>query len=127
MDHANANISICEYTVYSSFRDSKLQVPVVKFDGSDNYFSGSLLSVCIPGLLYLGTSPKRVTPKRTPSVPTALPLKEEMRDEMKSLTLERLLWPVLHDSSTRNTMSACTTVLHAEGEKTWRNYLMYRK
>lgn len=36
--------------IHSSFRDSKLQVPVVKFDGPDHYFSGSLLSICIPDL-----------------------------------------------------------------------------
>lgn len=38
--------------------------------------------------------------------------------EMKPLTLEKLVWPTLHDSSTKNTMSACTTVLHAEGRRT---------
>lgn len=63
---------------------------------------------------YLGTSPKRVTPKRTPSAPTALSWKEDMMAEMKSLTLKKLVWPTLHDSSTRNTMSACTTVLQAK-------------
>lgn len=64
--------------------------------------------------VHLGTSPKTVTPKRTPSSPTTLSWKEETMAEMKSLTLEKLVWPALHDSSTRNTMSACTTVLHAE-------------
>lgn len=66
---------------------------------------------------YLGTSPKTVTPKRTPSAPMTLSWKEEVIAEMKSLTLEKLFWPTLHDSSTRNTMSACTTVLHAEGRR----------
>lgn len=55
-----------------------------------------------------------MTPKRTPSVPTTLYLKLVMRAEMKFLTRATLLWPTLDDSSTRNTMSACTTVLHAE-------------
>lgn len=35
-------------------------------------------------------------------------------EEMKFLTLEKLVWPTAHDSSTRKTMSACATVLHAE-------------
>lgn len=71
----------------------------------------------LPSVLdsHLGTSPKTVTPKRTPSAPTTLPLKEETMVEMKSLTLEKLLWPNPHDSSTRNTTSACATVLHAGG------------
>ncbi len=70
------------------------------------------------GSIYLGTSPKTVTPKRTPSVPTTLSLKVETIAEMKFLTLEKLDCPTLHDSSTRNTMSACTTVLHAEERRT---------
>lgn len=68
-------------------------------------------------LEYLGTSPKSVTPKRTPSAPTVLSLKEDMMAEMKSLTLEKLVWPTLHDSSTRNTMSAWTAVLQAENQE----------
>lgn len=67
--------------------------------------------------IYLGTSPKTVTPKRTPSSPTTLFWKEETMAEMKSFTLEKLVWPTLHDSSTRKTMSACNTVLHAEGRR----------
>lgn len=64
-------------------------------------------AVCVFALLfYRGMSPKTVTPKRTPSGPTTLPLKEEMMAEMKLLTLLKLVWPTLHDSSTRNTMSA---------------------
>lgn len=66
---------------------------------------------------HLGTSPKTVTPKRTPSLPITLVWKEEMMVEMKSLTLVKLVSPTLHDSSTRNTMSACPTVLHAEGRR----------
>lgn len=34
--------------------------------------------------------------------------------EMKPFTLEKLVCPTPHDSSTRKTKSACTTVLHAE-------------
>lgn len=40
-----------------------------------------------------------------------------MMEEMKFLTLEKLVWPTAHDSSTRKTMSACATVLHAELRK----------
>lgn len=65
-------------------------------------------------MFHLGTSPNTVTPKRTPSLPITLSWNEEMIAEINPLTLEKLVWPTLHDSSTRNTMSACTTVLHAE-------------
>lgn len=87
-------------------------------DKSDRSVLSAMLCYVVPMFafeFYLAISPKTVTPKRTPSGPTTLSLKEETMVEMKSLTLEKLVWPTLHDSSTRNTMSACTTVLHAEG------------
>lgn len=85
---------------------------------STSFKSLWLYSCAFSGLkTYLGTSPKTVTPKRTPSLPTKLSLKLVMMAETKSLTWEKLLGPTFHDSSTRNTMSACATVLHAERGK----------